>query len=322
MNPWLVECPVLYDSRPDVVNPRTTLIRGIQEGHGIDDNLLSRQNQCGAMNRLFTLFILAVPGLVIFAIEPAADISAINDIPDLVQTDPEGRFARGGKSYCGPVAASNSLVWLQNGSNGPFTDRRAQHRVVNRLASPGYMNADPVSGVGAVKLIQGVRRFVREDLGDDDFSLAYQGWRSAPKEHFEGIREPRLEWIRSHIGPAKSAWINLGWYRHDKAADAYERIGGHWVTAVGYGVNEDGTPNPGVIVIHDPSPRTGKEPNDYVLLTKLQSGTLIGDSSRLPRPAKGLYRMGGGMHIKSTADVAILDGVVGLNLEVDETESR
>lgn len=33
-------------------------------------------------------------------------------LPDLTQTDPRGEFARGGKSYCGPVAVSNSLMWL------------------------------------------------------------------------------------------------------------------------------------------------------------------------------------------------------------------
>ncbi len=250
----------------------------------------------------------------------SADISAIDQIPDLVQTDPAGNFARGGRSFCGPVSVSNSLVWLQAGSTVPFTDRKEQYDVVNLLASTDYMNADPVEGVGAVKVIRGVKRFVEADLSDSRFKLSYQGWRSTPKGHFSGVREPELEWIRSFVGRSKSAWINLGWYRHDKETNEYERVGGHWVTVVGYGVEESGKLNDQILVIHDPSPRTGKDPNDYVLFTKLKSGTMAVSSSRKPRPAKGFYLMEGGMHIKSTADVAIMDGVVGLDLDGAEKE--
>lgn len=249
------------------------------------------------------------------------DISAIDQIPDLVQTDPAGNFARGGRSFCGPVSVSNSLVWLQAGSTGPFTNRKTQYDMVNLLASPDYMNADPVEGVGPVKVIRGVKRFVETDLGDSSFKLSYQGWRSTPKNHFSGVREPELEWIRSFVGRGKSAWINLGWYRHDKQTNEYERVGGHWVTVVGYGAEESGKPNDQILVIHDPSPRTGKDPNDYVLFTKLKSGTMAGSSSRKPRPAKGFYLMEGGMHIKSTADVAIMDGVVGLDLNGADKKS-
>lgn len=244
----------------------------------------------------------------------SSNLSLIDQIPDLVQTDPKGNFARGGKSFCGPVAASNSLIWLKAGSKGAFTDTIAQYDVVNQLASVDYMKTDPIKGIGAVGLIRGIRKFVENDIGDKDFTLAYQGWRSKPKKSSTGISTPQLDWICSFVGPGKSAWINLGWYRHDKEKDEYERIGGHWVTLVGYGADEKGETNKQIIVVHDPSPRTGNDPNDYVLLTLLEKGTLSGKSTRLPRPAKGLYLMEGGMHIKSTADVAIIDGVVGLNL--------
>lgn len=242
-------------------------------------------------------------------------LACIDQIPDLVQTDPKGNFARGGKSYCGPVAVSNSLVWLKAGSKGKVADKEAQYEVVNRLASAGYMRTDPVAGVGAVGLIRGVRRFVEEDIGDRDFTLAYQGWRSMPKGSDTGVRTPELDWMRTFVGPGKSAWINLGWYRHDKEKDQYERIGGHWVTVVGCGGDEEGRPHERIIVVHDPAPRAGQEPNEFVLLTPLKRGTLTGKGSGLPRPAKGLFLMGGGMHLKATADVAILDGVVGLDLK-------
>lgn len=260
-----------------------------------------------------------------FTIPPAkaelssnSDLSVIDQIPDLVQTDPKGNFARGGKSFCGPVAASNSLIWLKAGSKGKFTDTVAQYGVVNLLASAEYMKTDPVTGIGPSGLIRGIRKFVENDIGDKDYLLDYQGWRSKPKGIATTVREPQIPWICSFVGPGKSAWINLGWYRHDKEKNEYKRIGGHWVTVVGYGADEKGAPNKQIVIVHDPSPRTGEDPNDYVLLTLLEKGTLVGKKSQLPRPAKGLYLMEGGMHIKSSADVAIIDGVVGLNLNTDQ----
>lgn len=244
-------------------------------------------------------------------------LAVIHQIPDLVQTDPKGEFARGGKSYCGPVAASNSLVWLKAGGARQFTDKTEQYKVVNLLASANYMDTDPVKGVGAAGLIRGVKRFVEKDIGDPDFHLSYQGWRSSPKGHFAGVKTPELEWIRSFVGPGKSAWINIGWYRHDKENNEYNRVGGHWVTLVGHGADEKGRPNDHIIVIHDPSPRTGTPPNDFVVLKPLTGGKLTVKGSKTTRPTQGLFLMGGGMHIKSSADVAILDGIVGLDLHPD-----
>ena len=42
-----------------------------------------------------------------------------------------------------------------------------------------------------------------------------------------------------------------------------------------------------------------------------------------PRPLRRLYRMESSMNIKSSADVATLDGVVGLNLDgAEKTQAR
>ncbi len=266
------------------------------------------------MTSKFSVSVLLLGVTISHAAPPvASDISLVDQIPDLVQTDPKGKFARGGKSYCGPVAASNSLVWLKSGSKS--TDLNFQYSVVNKLASDEYMKVDPVNGIGASGLIRGVNRYVRNDIGDDDFILKYQGWRSTPKGYFTGVREPQIKWIQSFVGPRKTAWINLGWYTYNAEADEYVRIGGHWVTVVGYGVDENGQPNEQMIVIHDPSPRTGSDPNDYVLLSELKTGTLLKKDGSRYRSASGLLKMGGGMHIKTSADVALIDGVVGLDLK-------
>jgi len=42
-----------------------------------------------------------------------------------------------------------------------------------------------------------------------------------------------------------------------------------------------------------------------------------------PRPVRVLYRMEAGVHTRSSADAAILDGIVGLNLDgAEKTRAR
>lgn len=42
-----------------------------------------------------------------------------------------------------------------------------------------------------------------------------------------------------------------------------------------------------------------------------------------PRPVRVLYRMEAGVHTRSSADAAILDGIVGLNLDgAEKTQAR
>jgi hypothetical protein len=53
---------------------------------------------------------------------------------------------------------------------------------------------------------------------------------------------------------------------------------------------------------------------EYVGISTIGSGTLTGNKSGLPTSAKGYMRLGKGMHVKSSADTAIVDGVVKLIL--------
>jgi hypothetical protein len=50
--------------------------------------------------------------------------------------------------------------------------------------------------------------------------------------------------------------------------------------------------------------------NEYVRISRIRDGTLVGNKSGLPAPAKGYFMLGRGMHTKSGADVAIVDGAV------------
>jgi hypothetical protein len=248
---------------------------------------------------------------------PEPNTNFINSIPDMTQGDPRTGFPGEGDNYCAPVSVSNSLMWLANTTipglvpkgSDPFL---TQVELARLLGSPEYMNTDLDEGTGTTGLMLGVKKYI-EKMGRRVVSLRYQGWRSHPTEFTTNVQVPSLLWMQSGIHRRGAVWINVGWYDYVASTASYNRIGGHWVTMVGFGVNPNGTPNPSVIIVHDPANRAGFNfENEYVQLTPLRSGTLKGNKSGLPRSAKGYYRTDGGMHIKSTADVGIIDGVVRL----------
>ena len=222
-----------------------------------------------------------------------------NQIPDFTQTDLQGSHIGDGQQFCGPVAVSNSIVWLSN-------FKGEQVKLIEKLASPGYMNTSLQNGTGTAGLMNGIDRIARE-LFKSYKRLEYQGWRKHPKRFSSAIKTPQLEWIKNGISSDSSVWLNIGWYKYDNWQKKYERIGGHWVTVVGH--DRD------VLVLHDPSPRAGKAfSNEYVQVHRLSSGTLTGKKAGLPISATGFYSLDEGMHLKSGADLAIIDGAVILEL--------
>ena len=223
----------------------------------------------------------------------------INRIPDLTQTDVRGDLYGNGQQFCAPVAVSNSIFWLAKMKQG-------QVELAEKLASSSYMNTSLKNGTGTTGVLNGVDRIARELFGSYE-RLEYQGWRKHPAHFSTNIKVPQLKWIQSGVSDRSSVWINVGWYRYDRASQEYERIGGHWVTVVG---SDSDT-----LIIHDPSPRAGQDPaREYVRVNKMSSGTLTGNKAGLPIAAKEFYSLSGGMHLKSNAEYAIIDGAVILEL--------
>lgn len=267
-----------------------------------------------SMSRLASAALLCSS---LVALWPATAVTGTTPpaLPDLVQTDPRGGFARGGKSYCAPVAVSNSLMGLFGSrlqANG-----KSQFDLVNQLASEDYMATDPVDGTGPSGVLRGVQRFLR-DLGEKARGprLVYQGWRPHPAEFSSGKRVPEPAAIAAALASGGAAWVNLGWYRKLPQPGSYERTGGHWVTVVDAGRDAAGKPDTERIAIHDPAPRAGTKPwLQSIVMTPLAAGTLTGKSANLPQPAAGYRVMGGDMRLRKGADLAIIDGVVTLSFE-------
>lgn len=239
--------------------------------------------------------------------------------PDLTQTDPDGNFPNKGRSHCGPVSVSNSLAWLAGrGFDNllPNIQNRklAQFQTARLLGSQKYMNTT-LKGTGVAGLTRGVAQFIK-DKGYEYSYLKYQGWRRHPSQFGTKVDVPQLDWIQQGLKGNSGVWLNVGWYKYNSSTGEYLRTGGHWVTLVGYGVDQEGEKDPDILIVHDPSPNAGKKPADeYVRIKPIGKGKLTGDQSGLPRSAKGYYIMGGGMHISRKADFGILDGVVILKMK-------
>lgn len=240
-------------------------------------------------------YLLLILSAVSSSSMAARNADFINEIPDFTQSNIKGWRYANGAEMCAPVAVSNSLVWM-TGMDGD------QANLIKLLASSRYMNTDAWKGTKTTDILLGVHT-IAMDFNGGYTSLEYQGWKKHPRQFSTGIEVPDIHWMIDGIGAGSAVWLNVGWYRYDWRHDKYYRVGGHWVTLVGY--------DDSVLIIHDPAPRAGHLfANEYVQTSIIQHGALVNRKDSLYRSAKGYLLLGEGMHIKSTADVAIVDGAI------------
>lgn len=251
---------------------------------------------------------------------PSVYLEKLKDTPDLMQSLPEAKLPGQGAAYCAPVAVSNSIVWLQRHGLKTITDDqewnpRTQGALALLLSSPKYMHTTEDEGTGARGIMTGLSLYLKErHLGP--FKIQYEGWDRHPKQFSTGIIRPSLDWIKESILGKSAVWLKIGWYHYSAKNDRYKRFAGHWVTLVGYGEDEQGRPNPNILIIHDPAPRSGPVlSHDRVLVQTLNHGTLCDSDGHAAIAARGFYRLGGGLKIKDGADAGILDLAIALGFE-------
>lgn len=236
-------------------------------------------------------------------------------VPDLTQTDPELDAPGGGDSHCGPVAASNALMWLAaHGypalAPGSGSERERHLALVRRLASRSYMATSSYSGTSATGVLKGLDLYLRAN-GYRFERLEYQGWRAHQLRYSTGVRVPEPAFVSDGLRAGGVALINVGWYRPGKTPGVYRRRGGHWLTVVSAGVAADGRDDPDALVLHDPAPWSGEQLRSHrVRARALGEGWLIGEDG--PFPSAGYRVLSGDLQVKRAGEVAIIDGAVVL----------
>jgi len=223
----------------------------------------------------------------------------LNGIPDLGQKNLGINLADDGENYCGAVAASNTLAWLQGD-----TDPELQKSLIHLLAGKGFMHVNADAGVGPRNFLAGMERYVEQYLGAYR-RLEYAGWRRGAESKRVANR-PSLQWLASGLHQRAGVWLNIGWYESE--GNSFRRRGGHWLTLVGLEDNQ--------LLIHDPGPWAGDRPQLHrVGFSRLQQGWLQSKTSTdLPISAEGYLLLDKELKLPRSSYQAILDGAVLLEL--------
>lgn len=263
---------------------------------------------------LIGLLLLLSPEIIFSQKDDEVFIDRIDTIPDLIQINSE--LPLSGSQYCGPVSASNSLMWMINEGFIKNVKPVKQLEMVKSLGN--YMSVSKI-GTSPYQFCNGLDQFLKDNNIQYKI-LEYQGWR--PCKGFKSQENVDIKKLK-HIFKSKSAiWLNVGWYylQQDSYASLFKRYGGHWVTLVGFGYDGN-KENPNYLIVHDPSKDSGPEfKNEFLLLKKIDSGTLDSASSfnykGLPVKANSFYRVVEGLnHNIHAEEIVILDGAVVLEIK-------
>jgi len=219
------------------------------------------------------------------------------ETPHFWQLDPRGGFKNGGRAFCGPVAISDSLVYL---AHHGFPDllpagagEEAQIALINSLASTHYLGTDEDHGTGSGSVLKGIEKYVVAQ-GYQCTTLEYEGLAHLGRheEEFIVADRPNLDWMKHGIlDPHGAVWLDVGWYT--RADDGqWKRSGGHWVPMVGFDAAD-----PNALLIHNPGTRgNGGQPDDPAAdvehLQAVDAGTLDTGYGP-PVNAAGRYQVAG-----------------------------
>lgn len=258
------------------------------------------------------------------AVLPTKYVEKVDSIPDLTQTDPDLGLLYGGQKSCDSVSVTNSLVWLADhgyenmvlkNEDGSASYAKTAH-LLDRILSPASGGTVPPS------FIKGLERyFSGQGYSEEDYEIEFQGWYHP--DGFEGVLIPNINRIKKGLIGDGAVWLFVGFYQYDRQKDEYQIISHHYVTLVGYGLDEDGKENPNVLIVHDPAPRSGPgTTHNYVHIEEIEGGQitvgsnpLFGFYPQLPIDATGYFRLGNGLAYNDLADIAILDGVIILEMK-------
>ena len=241
---------------------------------------------------------------------PKADWSQkAAETPNFWQLDPRGGFLNGGRDYCGPVAVSDSLVYL--GRHG-FPDLlphsqgvQAQIDMINLLASPHYLGTDPNAATAPASVLRGIEKYV-VSRGYQCTTMEYEGWTrmGQREEEFVMADRPNLDWMKKGVlDPHGAVWLIVGWYSQTGDGQ-WKRTGGHWVTLVGFDAR-----NPNALFIHNPGMRGNDPAQDVIYLRPAGTGTLVTGYGP-EQDTFGRYLISGPGLPMSPGGVAFLDAAI------------
>lgn len=240
---------------------------------------------------------------------PARATDKVDAMPDLCQTDRAFRaLPDRGRYWCGPTAFANVLLAMDRRGfddlvPGDRDSKAQQLRLLEELGSAKYLSTKE-AGTGPITAMRGIQKFVQGR--GYRASIQWEGWRNGGE--FAKAAAVDQHWLQEGLLDDSAVVINVGWYKLDPVNRLYTRVGGHYMTVAGY--DRDG--GDAVYLVQDPAPRSGRgKVTHRARLVPIRSGSFAPWKRYAARSAVGQYVIQG-VVIKTTADVAILDGAVRL----------
>ena len=232
---------------------------------------------------------------------PERDLEVVSLTPDVSQK------GLANSNYCAPCSVTNLLYQFENRSllnlpeefdvRKPADDAANESRrsLATLLGDEKHMNALGRNGTNRYRLVNGFDRFLREQC-ESTLTVAYLGIRSYDINQLNEVTRsqttatigiPQLDQLKKELANDHGVIILFGSYKPNaKQSERLERIGGHYVSVVGYGEDEHGQLDSSTIILHDSN--DSHDGNKYVSArpvtepTELWSdGELLTKSSRL-----------------------------------------
>jgi len=247
------------------------------------------------------------------------DTSRMDQFPDFSQTDPALGLPGGGTHYCVPVATANALVWYakERGYTNllPVKGMSMTEKVstvARQLGDSRYMSTAPKGGTSPVKFMQGLSAYI-SDAGYSS-KITYRGrWAMPGKFGRIEVAAPDIYSIQDKFSSGSAVFLSVGYYKEGDRPGELKRIGGHFVTVVGFGIDKNGNVDRDVVVLHDPGDRRSPDVKKrYLRLEQMRANRFInrrGDES----DASEHLKVTGGMPLRRGI-VGVIDAVVALDL--------
>ncbi len=187
----------------------------------------------------------------------AYDTSRLDRMPDFSQTDSRLGLPGGGSHYCVPVATANVLVWFAEYRGyknllpvqGLSTIEKVAS-VAGRLGNDQLMSTAPKGGTNLQKFVDGLDAYVREA----GYSSSISAYGPIPFSNVARSHAGAPDWnsIRSDFAGGAGVWVSVSFFEETRKPGEWRRLGGHMATMAGFGVDERGSTDRDVIILHDP----------------------------------------------------------------------
>lgn len=253
------------------------------------------------------------------ALAAAYDTQRLDRMPDFTQTDPALGLPNGGRMYCAPVAAANALVWLSEDRGfsrllpirGLSTTEKVAS-VARTLGSRRFMSTAPKGGTSHKKFLTGLERYI--DKANYSATLRYRGRWPIPNRFIDRQEAPGIDWIREQFDDGSAVWLSIGFYEEGKLPGELKRVGGHFITVAGYGLDANGSADRDILILHDSDDGGGARiQRHYLSFEELRQGRFVDANGRPTADADGHLVVSRGYPVRRGL-IAVIDSAISLEL--------